>query len=185
MPAGSIVRYYGGRLFMAHGRQLVFSQPLRPGLYNPAEDYFLYPEEISVVEPVEDGVFVVADRTYFLRGREMDQLSQTDILPIGAVPGTGLPVDGKKFDLKEPISTEAAFWFSDRGAVLGAAGGRVVQLMENRAEPGEHESGTSYFIERDGSRMVGSVLSKPGPTSGFVATDSATAVIRRNGVIIG
>ena len=57
--------------------------------------------------------------------------------------------------------------------------------MEGRAEGPNAELGTSYFIERDGIRQVGTVLSNPGDTSGLVTTDSAVGVIRRNGVIVG
>lgn len=185
IPPSPIVRHHAGSIYVALGPMLVFSEPLRFGLYVPDDDYLLFPADISVIEPVEGGLYVVADRTYYLDARDPGDMKQTVVYPYGAVPGSGMQARGEWFQLREPLPTRVAYWYSTRGGVVAAPGGKIIPLMEARAEGGSAERGTSYFVERDGIRQIGTVLSNPGKTSGLMALDSATAVIRRNGVVVG
>ena len=75
---------------MARGRWLYVSEPYRYGLYNARRGFIPFPSEITVVQPCEDGVYVCADKTYWLPG---DPLATTPVvlLPYGALLGSATP----------------------------------------------------------------------------------------------
>lgn len=68
MPAGSIVRHALGRLLVAVGNLLCYSEPYANGLFRPSKNYIPFAAPVTVVEPCGGGVFVVADKTYWLDG---------------------------------------------------------------------------------------------------------------------
>lgn len=186
MPVGDIVRYYRGRLWVIDGRRMVVSEPLRYGLTRSGEGFFTFAVPPVVLEPVLDGLYIVAGHTYFYGGETPEAMVPRLVSPYGAVPGTGMRVNGTWFtQLREPLSAEAAYWYGDEGAVVGGPGGRLVPLMENRIAGQAFAGGASFVRQHDGVRQVGTVLSQPGPQSAFRAVDSATAVIKRNGVVVG
>jgi hypothetical protein len=145
----------------------------------------MFPEPIRILEPVEGGLYVVADATYYLEGLNIDGIRIKTAYPYSAVPGTGMQARGEWFNLREPLPADVAFWYSSQGAVIGSTGGKVIPLMDGKIAGQEYLSGASFFVEKPSIRQVGTVLSNPGPASGLEAVDSATAVVRRNGVIIG
>jgi hypothetical protein len=186
MPPGHIVRYFKGHMWVAIDDVLVFSQPLRYGLYDPRHDYFRFPSKITIVQRVEDGVYVVADQTYFLAGNDPKQMQQRVVYSEGAVEETGLNVPPTmiKEDQFDTIPDYLAFWYSVKGAVLGLPGGQVQTITEDRMDIPEFGYGASLLRNERGIRQLVTSLSNRGNASGFGASDHATAEVRRNGVLI-
>ena len=183
MPAGDILRYYRGCLWSAKNGTLAVSEPLRYGLYNPGTSVFLFPEDITVLEPVHDGIYIVAGTTYFLRGSSPDEGQPEEVHTVGGLLGTGMRVPGTMVP-RFKGTMPCAYWFSDRGAVFGLPGGELALPQEGQAEPGEYEIGGSYTREEDGFRQIGTALRRPGPTAKLVIGDSLEAEVRMNGVTI-
>lgn len=145
LPAGQIVRWFGSRLLVASGQVLFYSEPSAPGLHNPSRGYIPFPARITIVRPCENGVFVVADKTYWLAGNDIDAIEIVrEALPYGAVEGT---------DTDSPID-KTAWWFSDRGLVVGNQQGEVRNVQEDRVAVGGAAAGASMYVERDGMRQV-------------------------------
>ena len=80
--------YVNGRLLVAVGSLLIYSEPFMPGLYRPSKNYIPFPAPITVLEACGAGVFVAADKTYWLGG-EITAASLAEVLPYGAVPRSG------------------------------------------------------------------------------------------------
>ena len=186
MPAGQIVRYFKGRMWVAVGDMLIFSPALRYGLYDPRHTYFRFPADITIVQPVQDGVYVVSDQTYFLSGSDPMQMDQRVVYSDGGVAGTGLNVPPTmiKEDQFDELPDYLAFWYSTNGAVLGLPGGQVQTITEDRVDIPEFGRGATLLRNQDGIRQLVTSLSTRGSASGFGASDVATAEIRRNGVLI-
>lgn len=143
MPPGEQVRVHDGRLLVAAGPVLFYSEPFAPALFDPTRGYVLLPAPISVIEPVDDGVFVVADKTYFLAG-DISAAELRTVLPYGALPRSG-------FSSKDQ---DAAYWMSDRGLCKGTAGGVVVNVQETNVAVSPGEVGASLVVERDGAKQA-------------------------------
>lgn len=178
VPAAQIVRFHAGRFWLAVGDLLFYTPAFRWGLHSPAA-FFQFAERIRVLEPVADGLYVVAERTWFLSGVVPEQMSQTARHPGAGVEGTGITVPGRYFGLDDAVG-DVAYWFGDRGAMLGLPGGTVRPLMEDRVALSQYASGATLFRERQGIRQLVTALAGPGQGSGFGAADSAVAEVRKN-----
>lgn len=161
MPAGHIVREHNGRLLVAAGSILFYSEPFAPALYNPARGYIPFKSRITVVEPCGGGVFVATlDETYYLAGDDIDKCSVDEVLPYGAVEGTGC----------ETPDDKSVWWFSARGVVVGTPDGQVKNIQEANVAVGGAAAGAALVREQNGMRQM--VSSLFGSESTVAAADS-------------
>jgi hypothetical protein len=181
LPAGDILRIFHGRMYSAVGSVVYYSEALRYGLYNPMRGLLLqFPERVTVMEPTPQGLFVVADRTYFFAGTDpTDFKLRDDSHNFPAVFGSGCQVPGHQFTVQDVSLPETVpYWFSSRGAVLGLPDGRVHPLTMGRAEPAQYERGASGLLEIDGiSKVVTAVRGKTQEANAIALTDSASFTV--------
>ena len=142
MPAGDIIRFFGGRLFTAKGPVLNSSRPYAHGLHHPEEDFFQFPQAITKVETVTDGMFICADRTWFMPS---DFASMREVLPYGAIKGDAARMqDG------------SLCWTTPRGIVQAMPGGEIRNIQEGKVKVDINTDTTAgtTLIERDGLQQV-------------------------------
>lgn len=159
MPPGSIVRHYNGAMLVASGRVLYVSLPFNYGLYSPARGYIPFPGDITLVEPVEGGVYIAADHTYFIADVLKGESGLSTVLPYGAVAGSST----------RSRKTKLVFWQSPRGLISGDAQGAVKALQEDVLAFSEADGGASLYRERDGMHHVISTR-----TGSHISTATAT-----------
>jgi hypothetical protein len=140
---GDQIASLGSVLLIADGKTLWHTLAMSPHLIDQSNNFFQYPSDISVVLQVDGGVFVCADKTYFLQSPESGDVVQGKKLEFGAVPGTGsiLP-DGR------------ATWMTQYGLAVGALDGSVTLLSQNNFVPEMAQSGASGVIDHNGNQMV-------------------------------
>lgn len=160
MPAGHICRAFNGRLLIAAGDTLFYSEPYAPALHNPLRGYIQFPSRISICEPCDNGVYVVADQTYWLSGTDIEQTEVVPVLPYGAIEGTG---GANPFD-------RSVRWFSRRGLVIGQPDGQIANLQEKDVAVGAAGSGASLYRDHDGMRQILSSLFGVEPPTAAVST---------------
>lgn len=163
LPGGDIVRHHNARVLVAMGPYLLHSEPYALGLYSPGESYIPFPAPITVVRPVKGGVYVVADRTYWLSADLKADL--LPLLPYGALPGS----DGRRPDQK------GAYWLSDRGLVMADEAGNVKNVQEARLSLAGGTRGATLLRERNGSThiLTARTGAKPliNPADGYMADE--------------
>lgn len=194
VPAGHIVRHFKGRMWVAVGDLLIFTPSLRYGLFDPRHTYFRFPAWITVVQPVDNGIYVVSgEKTYFLSGTNPKDMSQSVVYHEGAVEGTGMSVPPKVLksdnDLlagtdAEDVTEHVAYWFSTSGAVFGFPGGVIKPVTEDRISISEYGQGATLLREEGDVRQLITALTNKGDGSGFGAVDTASAEVIRNGVVL-
>lgn len=162
MPPGDIVRYHKGRLLVASGNTLFYSQPYATGLYDPTRGYIPFPEPITMVAPVQSGVFVSTDKTYFLAGDDIEKSEVIERLPFAAVFGTDTRSE----------HDESVWWYSEHGTVQGTPEGEVEVVNFRNVVPTQAQSGASLYREQDGMRQIISSL-----TSGDFSRAAASSFI--------
>ena len=173
MPAGDIVRYLNGRLFVAVGSTLYYSEPYSLALRSPTRNYIQFPERITVLEPVDNGFFIAADKTYWVAG-DVVEAQLIPVLPYGGVFGTGGQI---------PHDDGAAFWMSPRGLVRGDQDGSVKNLQEQNVAVDPAVLGATAFVERDGMKQAVASLFGAEPTQ-MTAHSYMDAEIVRKGTTI-
>lgn len=142
MPAGQIVRHFQGRMLVAAGTVMYVSDPYYYGLYNPSAGYIPFPSAVTVIAPTDNGVYICADKTYWLSNVESGELQE--VLPYGGLLGS----DGRSPD------NETVFWQSPRGLVVADKNMSVKNVQEKALDFGAASSGASLYRERDGMAHV-------------------------------
>lgn len=115
MPPGDILAFFHGRFLVAKGDYIYYSDLYDYGHYNPLKNFLQLSGNITIMFPCENGVYVVADQAYWYAGPDIATAEPQQILPFGAVKGTGFthPEDN------------VFGWFSEFGFVLGDQSGHV------------------------------------------------------------
>lgn len=186
MVGGDILRYFKGRLYAALGNVLYFSEPHRYGLIDHTKNFVPFPAEITVVQPVDDGMYIVADKTYFLAGANPLENTLTEVSDATGIKHTGIEIDAGNFNL-EGATGEAAYWYGSKGGVIGLPGGRILEYSKDRLSvPVDAINGTTMYSEEDGIHKLVSVISTAGSgtKSSIGASDNVTVQHIRNGVIL-
>lgn len=168
-PAGHIVRYFRGRLLSVVNDTLFYSQSFAPGLYDPVRGYIPFPAPITLVAVVQSGVFVCADKTYFLAGPDIDKAEVIEKLPYGAVPGTDTYAE----------LDESVWWYSDRGVVRAEPDGQIANVQERHVAAGSAAVGASLFRDQDGIRQVLSSLAGSETTRAAASSFIDAEIIRK------
>lgn len=126
LPGGQWVDYWNGRLIVARGASLLFSEPLRYGAHNPMTGYVRFSTRVEWVAPLEDGIYVgLRGSVVFLQGNTPSQLSQTRVAQ-GSSPGMALTIAGEHLSQELAATPRVAVFFTPSGFTLGLPNGRVV-----------------------------------------------------------
>lgn len=170
MPAGNVLEEYNGRLYVAVGSLLWFSEPFYYG-QRRAANYFQFPAPISIVSRAGNaGLHVVADQHYFLRGGD----------PAAFVPEPVLAATGVRGSLvKLPPDGARRAWVSSEGIVVSTGDGSLELQMAEQVMIEAATEGASLYQERDGETLI--VASLNDGQSAAVAGDFVDAeIIRRS-----
>lgn len=149
MPAGQLVEYYNGRLYVARGNILYFTEPLRYGLHNPVHGYYMFPERLTLLKSVDAGLFVSSDATYFIEGSPQpatkgSTVELKPVLPYKAIEGAhcNLP------------NTKDVMWLSARGVIVGRQNGTAENITEDHIAMDVSERACMGVLERNGFKGV-------------------------------
>lgn len=184
MPPAAIVRAWNGRLWCAAGPVVWFSLPGRYGLYRPMDGFFLLPGNATLLEPVEDGLYVGHARgVEFWAGNEPADLRRVLVDRFGAVFGTGMRLPSHVMrppQASDRAGTVAAWWSCDGGLVVGRAGGLVVAPTRDRLATAPGSTGAMLYRRAGGVEKIIAACADGG-VSPLLGEDSAAEVIE-NGV---
>lgn len=180
-PPGHIIRYYRGRIYVAFEKWVLYSE-VAPNyhLFSPDENCFEFEEKVRMLEFTTDGMYVSADRTYFLSGMDPSEMSLFQAEQSKSVPGTSSVVDAQHLAL-EGIQGSVVVWLAvGQGVLAGLAGGIVLNLTGGRFAMPDSQSGSSVFrVTQHLKQMVSSVK------MGSVRTgDRVSVEVIRNGQTI-
>lgn len=170
VPPCEIVEHFAGRMWGITGSTVWYSESLRFGLYTPRHNFFMFPEEVTVFAPCEDGIYAVADKTYWLPGRNPKEMQ---LVTLGDFKGV-------KYSATKVRNSRTVAWFTPYGWAIGAPGGQFKIASENRIAAASYEEGATLFREERGDRQVIGNF-KSGAESPFVSSDFADMEIVRRG----
>lgn len=150
MPGGHWVAYWNGRVMVARGRSLLFSEPLRFGTHNPLTGYIALPSRAEWLVALEEGFYVgLRDAVWFYKGRELHDLQRFEVAGKSA-PGMGLAVPSEYFSGQLADFQRLAVFFTPSGFAIGTPRGDVLYPQAERLK------GLPLFrgrLMRDGGRI--------------------------------
>lgn len=133
-PPMKAICFAHGRVWGADGKSLLFSEEFRAEHFLP-DSRFDFSEEIVLVAPVSEGIFVNSlTTTWLLKGKDPYKMEKEKVGD-GAIPGslTFTLVEGAGYEISKKLSqTPSPVWATRRGFVVGTATGHVVHLTESR-----------------------------------------------------
>lgn len=169
-PAGQIIREHNGRLLIANGSYLYVTEPYSTDLVSQlSKSVFQFSDDITVVEPVDDGVWIVADKTYFFAGTGPEDFKQLTKLNYGATLGTG-----------QKLENGMVCWFSIRGLIMAGNGGDIKNIQEATVAPDYSNSGTALIRKEDGMNQFITSLKTPSMSTMAASSWIDAEVIRRS-----
>ena len=178
-----------GRMWGSVGDKLYYSESFHVEHYKLGKAFFEFATDIALIAKVKTGLFVgCKDRTYCLLGTEPEEMKQLDV-GAGAVPGTlaycnDIKELGDTISPPEKKHTSVPVWVSEEGIVAGNPVGRLFSLSQQKVKFAPGVEGASLYRKKDG-RFQFLTSFKQGPEgSGLGMSDSATAEVMRNGVVI-
>lgn len=190
LPAGQLVSAGHGRLFVARGRTVYWSDALRYGQGVLADNHYrvgLESDRVGLLAAVGDGtegagVYVAAGkRTYWLAGADPKDWRSSIAYPAGAVPGTLSWASGEVWGLE--FTRPVPSWLATNGQFcVGLPGGQVVSFNTSIVTTDHGEYGASLIRDANGQRHMLTTLR--GPTAGAGVSDQWSVEVRRNGVLL-
>jgi len=120
-----------GRAWGANGKGVYYSDPFKYEQFR-ADNYFPFPEDITMIAAINDGLFVNSlDTTWLLKGTTPAKMTP-EKLGHGAIPGTlgWTMAEGGAYDPKKS-RTVTPIWFCKRGIVIGRQSGVLVFLTQD------------------------------------------------------
>lgn len=136
MPGGEHVAAWQGRLLVARGRTLHVSQPMAPHLHSPRHGFVQFPQRVTLLAPVEAGVFVgTRDGVVFLRGTRPRDWVQEQTGAQAPIPGSALALDGALLNAQWQLGGQRCVaWLAGNGYVIGTEEGRLIEAQADRID---------------------------------------------------
>ncbi|MHC1788993.1 hypothetical protein [Solidesulfovibrio sp.] len=132
-PPGTVLAGFAGRVWIGAGPLLHYTDGDDGQFYQDAANYLEMPGEITVLAPVDDGLYVgTTAGVWFLAGT--DPTTGLQMVPVSsdaATPCTSLPIRSDEITQKYNAAG-AAIWTSRHGIVFGLTGGIVLQPTKDR-----------------------------------------------------
>jgi hypothetical protein len=150
-PVGTVTAFWRGRVLVAVGPVLYASKTNGWEVFDFRRDFKQFSAAITLIQPVDDGLYVgTTEELAFLSGTEFDKLAYRQVIPAGAVLGSGVAVRGELIKQGDGVGEGAALvCIADRVLVAGFSGGNIIRMTEGRYTTAVTEV-TATFRQIDG-----------------------------------
>lgn len=151
-PAGDVIGYHAGRLYIGQGDVLWHTDPLQYHHVDARHGYVPVNGQVTMLATVEGGLFVGTDReTVFLEGTDPAQMFVRHRSASAVLRGSLVFLPGALvFDGSLPIS-RVPFWTSATGVCAGLPDGSVREITAKRFTVPSAVRAAGGFKQRDGS----------------------------------
>lgn len=183
-PNGTILKYYKGRLYVANGHVLFYSNPFQYHHFDIGYNYIEFSSDIVEILPVEEGIWICTDKIDYLSGDTPATMTKTTKEYVKAVKGTATRFSGSYIKIDNtPVGYK---WLitTDIGIFALFNNGLIINLTSEHLSLNKAHSGTSLFLQSNGNNQYVSILKTNDQPNNSVMGDMVEAQIVRNGVII-
>ena len=137
LPPGRILAEYGGRLLVAAGTEVCFSEPFDPESHSPVAGRIPFGSEVTLLRSLGECLYIsTSERIYCLTGALDGEHRLRDAYPYPALPGTDVRVSLSRIGNGSAHGFGCVF-ATPAGICCAYPDGRVVNLTERRiAMPG-------------------------------------------------
>jgi hypothetical protein len=133
MPTGQYLGLWRGRLVVAQGRTLRFSEAMAYHVHDPRHGFVQMPQRITFVAPVDGGLWVgQVDHVVFLRGTAPQELVLERKTSRAPVPGSTVALASDEAGEASGGGRAAVAWLSSVGFAMGTPDGAIIEPQAQR-----------------------------------------------------
>lgn len=183
-PNGHIIRYAHGRMFIAQDNILWYSDPFAYEWWRPHSNFLYFEDRIRAVMPTEGGMWVAADKLYYIIGKDPATASRKEVEPVKVVEGSDVKIVGAYIFIDNtPIGYK---WLvtTDRGIFVCFNDGIALSLTEKNVTLPDADEGTGIFVQQEGINKYITLVQEKRGTDNAAVGDMVSATIIRNGVVL-
>ena len=128
-PAGQLVAFFAGRMYVAKDNFLFYSLPYEHELFDLRYGFIPFEDRITMVAPVTNGIFLgTTKQVNFMQGMTPEEFKTSKVYDLGVVEGTARVV--KADDIVEKAQPDpCAVWLGKDGLCVGLAVGQSNNLV--------------------------------------------------------
>jgi len=154
LPGGQFIRGMNGRIYVASGDTLWFSQAMRPHLCNRAHNHIRFVGDIRFIEPLTAGLLVADNRgVWMLEGTDPTTARQRLISPTPVMAGSSIRVPAT-MTLRTQLPSAAVIWLSADGYMVATDTGETESLNQKRARVSVDGRGKTVITEHQGTTQL-------------------------------
>jgi hypothetical protein len=163
-PAGQNIKFYNGRMYVASGDSIYYSEPYAYELFDLAHNRMHFDSRVAVMAPVRDGIWVATQaKTIFLSGEDAPQFKYTKRTDYGAIENTQAELPELKEGAEE---VQAWIWASSDGIISAFEGGVIKNLTGSKYTNETMTIGCSFRREEnDRTLFVVNLMPETSPSS--------------------
>jgi hypothetical protein len=177
-PPGQIVRAFNGRILVASGATLYWSEPLAYHRFQIETDFQMFQAPIVLLEPMADGFYVAVENgpTWWVAGDDPANWRPRELTSRPVCQGAALRLPGHKVPWAQ-TGEMVAIWGTADGWAAGLPSGVLRFPTDSRIAMDTHTKATMAYREEDGLRQILMSLRDKTMTSRLGASDRASAVV--------
>jgi len=169
LPAGQALAFVNGRMHVAVGNYVYYSEPYMPGLYRPESGFIPLINLVTMLESTPNSLYIGTTRDiFFITGNIADGILKPT-LPYGAVPRSSGQIVNKR----------SAWFLTERGVVVGDDAGNVVNKQEDEVIIGPAQAGAAMYREQDGMKQIVAGTFGTQPTTAVVGSWAEAEIIHK------
>lgn len=151
-PPGQLIAHHNGRVYIAQGSILWYTEPFMYELVSLAHNFLPLPGRITMLAPVKDGIWVGTDReTVYIPGKDPEVGMEWDPKAnYGVIEGTPRLIDGQVIGTDNMLKGNAWIWCSTKGFCVGGNDGLFINLTEGRFTMPDGVAGAGLVRRQDG-----------------------------------
>ena len=149
LPAGQLIEYFMGCLYVAVNDILYISDPLCD-YYDTRTGYRRFAGRITMLRAVDDGLYVSDDRIWFIKGKTNEDFERSESYSSRAIPFTDERINGRY--ISDNLSGNVAIWTGENGICVGDNRGVVINLTESKYVLPVHGNGAGFIRDKDNIR---------------------------------
>ncbi|MCK5615759.1 hypothetical protein KAR91_78575 [Candidatus Pacearchaeota archaeon] len=151
MPPGHLVETYKGRLLIARGQIVNYSDVTKIKQYDPSKNYIPLLGIITMMKAVSNGVYISdGQKTYFANGLDLKTATLETIADYPALAGTAQLIS-------KGVKKDNIIWMSPEGICMGGPGGAFENITEDRYLPGEPDAFGPALFRSDLNQYITSL----------------------------
>ncbi len=183
-PRGHITRYLNGRIYVASENIVWYSEGMNYNWWNSESGYWYFEDKITAIMPVEGGLWISADKLYYISGTDPRKAKRQEKEPVQVVPGTPAKIPGPYIFVENTPAGYKWLCTTNKGVYILYNDGLPLNMTERNVSLPIATEGVGSFIQEDGINRYVSLLKKKEGSQNTSVGDVATATIIRNGVEI-